>query len=131
GSGRSRRDGFREDILNKIKRSGAIHYTDLNRHQAMKLMAEMDFVWCWRPARLEDGTLELSTKLIEMAACGAKCICYPNEINKSALGADYPFFARDRNDLRKIIGDEASPPSGLADKLRKKHGLSKITEQVK
>ena len=73
---------------------GVHHQSNLNRSEAMEVMARRNFVWCHRPASLEEGTLELSTKLVEMVAAGARCLCYPNTINREALGEDYPFSSR-------------------------------------
>jgi glycosyltransferase involved in cell wall biosynthesis len=38
-------------------------------------------------------TLELSTKVLEYAACGLPTIVYPNQINREILGDDYPLYA--------------------------------------
>ena len=123
--------GFRNDIIAKMQRSGAIHYTDLNREAAMDLMAKVDLVWCWRPARLEDATLELSTKLIEMVASGAKCICYPSQVNLAALGEDYPYFARSPDDLRRVLGNDLGISPALTAKLRGRHGISHILARLR
>lgn len=113
--------GFRDEIIRKMELLGARHHTNLNRAQSMQLMAEMDYVWCWRPPELEDNTLELSTKLVEMAANNARCICYPSSINKDTLGNDYPFFARDEEGLVRIIGENRAAPVNVAKRIKKRH----------
>jgi len=121
---------FRERILQQMQMLGARHHASLNREQSMSLMADMDFVWCWRPPELEEHTLELSTKLVEMAAYDARCICYPNAANMEALGEGYPYFARDIDDIRQILKSDREPPAGLAAKLKSKHSLVTIRQRL-
>lgn len=121
--------GFRASILERMRRVRAKHYQDLNREAAMALMSRMDFVWCWRPARLEEATLELSTKLVEMVASGARCICYPSRINRNALGEGYPFYATGREDLRRVLATEDSSSDTLMSVLRSKHAMTQVREK--
>lgn len=129
GSGAKHVPGFREQILAKIEESGANHYDDFNREQSMELMAKMDFVWCYRPSELEDITLELSTKLVEMAAAGAACICYPSDVNKVTLGEDYPFFIRSEEEFRAILAArDVRPSAEVSDRIRHDHSLACIAD---
>ncbi len=114
-SGTTRIRGFKAILLERFEALGVTFLEDLNREQSMSLMNTMDFVWCWRPGALEDQTLELSTKLIEMAAQGARCICYPNAINREVLGQDYPFFASDIDDVATILSERNPRPMELAE----------------
>ncbi|HZD52781.1 MAG TPA: hypothetical protein VE175_07015 [Woeseiaceae bacterium] len=125
-------NNLREVITSKLAAVGAKHYTSLNRQAAMELMATMDFVWCYRPHVLEENTLELSTKLVEMVAIEARCICYPNRTNKEALGSDYPFFVRSFPELRRLLQQPVwgRVPAATAAKLRERHGLAQVTREV-
>ena len=114
-SGMTRIRGFKTILLSRFEALGVSFHEDLNREQSMALMNTMDFVWCWRPGALEDQTLELSTKLIEMAAQGARCICYPNAINREVLGEDYPFFASDLDDVTTILSERKPRPMELGE----------------
>ncbi|MBW0143686.1 hypothetical protein [Sphingomicrobium clamense] len=95
--------GLRGEIMERLEALDATFHDGLNRRESMATMNKMDFVWCWRPATLEENTLELSTKLIEMVAQGARCICYPNAINRNVLGDDYAFYAKDYEDVAQIV----------------------------
>lgn len=123
--------GYAEEIKDKLNRPGVFHYQDYNRSQAMNLMASMDYVWCWRPPRLEDHTLELSTKLVEMCAVGASCICYPSRINKSILGEDYPFYIKGKEGFSEILSkDFCYDNSELIESLRKEHSISELKKKI-
>jgi glycosyltransferase involved in cell wall biosynthesis len=121
-------ENLRHDITTKMKAVGAKHYTGLNRGAAMDLMARMDFVWCYRPSMLEDHTLELSTKLVEMVAVEARCLCYPNTINQEALGEDYPFFIDGLDDLRRVLTarEWKTTDKSTAERVRQRHSLSRV-----
>lgn len=123
---------LKEVVPRRMRELGARHYAGLNREASMALMARMDFVWCWRPPLLEGNTLELSTKLIEMVASGARCICFPNDINQEVLGEDYPYFARSIVDLRVMLGATEWPevPEQTAERLRRTHGLQAVTDRI-
>jgi len=119
-------------IVQRMSQLNAHHYKDLNRSAAMDMMARMDFVWCWRPSIIEDNTLELSTKLVEMVAAGARCICYPNQLNSDALGNRYPFFIKDVDQFRKLLLTHrwSRPSRRVIEGLRKKHSLTYVTSSL-
>lgn len=81
---------------------------------------------------LEDSTLEVSTKLVEMVAAGARCICYPSEINKELLGADYPFFIRSYEEFLVLVDAPrwGDVPLETAAALREKHSLVRLSDAV-
>lgn len=120
--------GFRQNIRDRIEKLGALLLTDLNRQQSMAMMNAMDYVWCWRPSTLEDNTLELSTKLLEMVALDARCIAYPNAINCEVLGKTYPFFARDFDDFATIVNENRPAPDHLAKDIVQRFDLNRIGE---
>lgn len=129
-SGVTNTRGFRNEILSRIEKMNAIHHQSLNRELSMELMASMDYVWCWRPATLEEHTLELSTKLVEMAATGARCICYPNETNKITLGRDYPFFVKTYHEFKDILSVQTSPSEEVSKRIRVEHSLTETTARL-
>lgn len=122
--------GFRNNILSRMRGLEAQHHQTLNREQSMQLMSDMDYVWCWRPPSLEERTLELSTKLVEMAASGARCLCYPNEINKFTLGVDYPFFIRGYDNFRHLLPATTSPSETTGARIRQEHSLSAVKDRL-
>ncbi len=123
--------GFSEKIQAKFSGPNIYHYADYNREQAIRLMSSMDFVWCWRPPKLEESTLELSTKLIEMCAIGAKSICYPSDINRSLLGESYPFYARDKEELCSLINEGWKElPQSIREKVNNEHSISIVRERL-
>lgn len=124
----AQRRHFRNTILNRIKELGVIHHDGMQRKQALEILASMDFVWCYRPAELEDATLELSTKLVEAVAHNFAAICYPNTINKNLLGTDYPYFIQAIDDfeaLLKLEKIEIDPQ--LAQAVRSRHSISNLS----
>jgi hypothetical protein len=52
----------------------------------------MDIGWAWRHESLEHSTLELSTKVLEYAACGLAPLLARGPVNASLFGEAYPFF---------------------------------------
>ncbi|TLF47249.1 hypothetical protein FEI13_16370 [Halomonas urmiana] len=122
---------FSEKIHAKFSEPNIYHYADYNREQAIRMMSSMDFVWCWRPPKLEESTLELSTKLIEMCAIGAKSICYPSDINRSLLGESYPFYARDKKELSSLINEDwKGLPQSIREKVNSEHSISIVRERL-
>ena len=122
--------GFVKKIEEAFAELGVVHHADFDRARSMELMATMDYVWCWRPEELEEHTLELSTKLVEMVANGARCICYPSAINRSLLGDDYPFFVRWVADLRTVLKSVAKVDPALAERTRARHALSGVRDRL-
>ena len=126
---------FRSKILYLFKINNIKHFTGFNRSQSIEKMQEMDYVWCYRPRKLEAVTLEVSTKLIEMASLGAQCICYPNKINKNLLGDTYNLFIKDKDDLRKILlsnnDKKHSINNTLLEKLNHIHSINTVAANIK
>ncbi len=86
---------FRNRLRNRLRAEpGIIWYGSVPRQEVLSRLEDMDLAWAWRRASLEEGTRELSTKLLEYGACGVPVLLYPNQINVDFLGADYPLFAR-------------------------------------
>lgn len=82
----------------------------LSRHETMAMLSRMNFVWCWRPPELENTFLELSTKLVEGAACGLPCICCPSPVNRDFLGMDYLFYCTCKSDLPAVLSRGTDRP---------------------
>lgn len=103
------------------------HINGMKREDSIKVLSDMDYIWCYRPKGLEEGTLEISTKLVEMASLGSKCICYPNKINKNILGDRYPFYIKNFNDFNRIIDSKISYDfSSVKYNIIKKHSFKNI-----
>lgn len=67
--------------------------THLPSSQAKLLMAESDFGFCLRSERYAD-VMEISTKVLEFCALGVPPILNDTELNRSFMGADYPYFLK-------------------------------------
>ena len=123
---------FRQEIDDLLEEIGAKRLGALERGEVARKMQEMDFAWCWRPAEFENSTLELSTKLIENVIAGVPSITYPSGINVSALGPDYPFFARTINDFKSILRKgNRQVPASLRKALHDKHSFERQTSRLK
>lgn len=124
-------DGYANRIRDEMKAVKATHFSQYNRAKAMGLMSQMDYVWCYRPSKLEENTLELSTKLVEMASLGKPCLAYPNTINKESLGENYPFFVSDYESFRDLVKNpQVENIVDVAKSLRRRHGLNALTKHI-
>lgn len=129
----SERKPFVSKIINLIKESGAEHYTNYNREQCIEMLNKVDFVWAYRPAKFEDNTLELSTKLLEAIAMQQKVICYPSNIHCNELGFEYPFYIKNQNDFEKLMMNSnyiKFDLSTIANKLQEKHAISNVANRL-
>ena len=102
---------FREQVLDILEsRDGVIWHRGLSRTEVLSQLGEMDVGWAWRHRELEENTLELSTKVLEYAACGAPPILARGAINSDLLGADYPLFADSASlaDLLRTLASDAA-----------------------
>ncbi len=126
-------ENLAETLRERMRALGVRHYTGYNREASMALMSTMDFVWCYRPSRLEDSTVELSTKLVEMVGMGARCLCYPNAINRETLGEDYPFFIQDAGGLARLLAAEnwGIVPEATVQRVRGRHEISSVGRAIR
>ena len=129
-AGRLHVPGFRKEMLARFEELGVKLQSNLNREAAIGFMQTMDYVWCWRPAELEEHTLELSTKLVEMVAFKGRCICYPNAINRDLLGEDYPFYVRDFDDFERVLSTAPPRPVKAGERLLEEFSLEAIGERL-
>lgn len=127
-----KRKAFRSNIIRKMDELQVNHIDGLNRKAALEKMAEMDFVWCYRPASFEDVTLELSTKLVESVSYKFAALCYPNAINRRSLGEHYPFFISGLNDMRSVLRDkiDTEVPTSSVQSVLKNHSLDEISSRL-
>ena len=63
----------------------------LSREEVGQLMSTCDVGCCWRSAHY-DGSLELSTKVLEYAAAGLPVLLNPSRVNRLVFGDDYPLY---------------------------------------
>lgn len=85
----------------------------VERARALALMAGGDFGLCWRMPR-HDNSLEVSTKLLEFSALGVPPLLNRTSIHERLLGADYPFFVRDLDDMAEAIARGRADPALMA-----------------
>lgn len=70
--------------------------------------------FAWRKPDM-DGSLELSTKLLEYAAAGLAVIANPTPAHKMLLGENYPYFASDEQELSELLKYIDQNPEQIAD----------------
>jgi hypothetical protein len=75
-----------------LEREGVRWRGGLPRGEALRLAASGHIGLSWRSPEL-DGSLELSTKLIDYGALGLPVVCNPTPMHRRLLGERYPFFA--------------------------------------
>jgi glycosyltransferase involved in cell wall biosynthesis len=85
-----------------------------SRAQTMDLVRRADIGLGWRGGAL-DGSLELSTKVLEYGAAGLPVVLDRTPMHERLLGADYPLFATDSQDLVDVLAAAATDPAVLAE----------------
>lgn len=125
---------FRGFINKRFKELGVHHIPGLPREEVLECLITADFVWCYRPRALEESVLELSTKLVEAVACGARAINYPSKIHKNLLGKDYPFFVSSLEDLEALIVNakalDSFDTSVVAKKVINDHSMTTAAGEI-
>lgn len=80
------------------------------RDDALRGVAKADIGLAWRSPTL-DGSLELSTKLLEYGVLGMPAVVNRTRMHEEMLGADYPLFVDDRTDIAEAIAIAAADPA--------------------
>ena len=95
---------FRDAVEQALRTTeGLIWHEGVTRAALFEQLAEMDVAWAWRSSELEDGTMELSTKVLEYGSVGLPVILARNPINEQCLGADYPLFANSPDEAFDLL----------------------------
>lgn len=77
----------------------------------------------WRDQGM-DGSVELSTKLLEYGALGVPAVCNPTTMHKRLFGADYPLFASTFDEVVAALAAVASDPALYAEAARRCHAVA-------
>ncbi len=85
-----------------------------SRAETMDLVRGADIGLGWRGGAL-DGSLELSTKVLEYGAAGLPAVLDRTPMHERLLGDDYPLFAGDGEDLVDVLAAAATDPGLLAE----------------
>lgn len=96
----------------------------LIRHAAMREIANADVGMCVRKPSF-DASLEISTKLLEFCAIGVPPVVNRTAAHEMILGADYPLYANDMDELLDVLISVSKTP-GLLEDLR-----SELREKAK
>ena len=104
--------GRMEDALTSTP--GVIWHRGQTRQGALAIAAASDIGLGWRD-RVLDASLELSTKILEYGSVGLPAILNRTPMHERLLGADYPLFASDMDDVVDAICAAVADPSVLAD----------------
>lgn len=99
-------EGFVEEVKKYLKKDFVEYIKNVNRDEAIDLLSDVDFIWCYRDEVFENSTLELSTKLLEAVSLGKPLISYPSLIHKQVLGNDYPYYLKDPSDLIQVLSNK-------------------------
>lgn len=118
---------FRPEIAHRLENTpGLVWHRQVSRDHLMAELPGYDIGWAWRHADLEEGTHELSTKVLEYAACSLPTVVFPNEVNLGVFGPAYPLYARNAEEAERaisaILDDRArlsTARAGLADVARR------------
>ncbi|MGA6100258.1 methyltransferase domain-containing protein [Stutzerimonas marianensis] len=114
---------YRSRIIKAIKALDIKHIQGASRSTVIGAYRDADYAWCFRPAELENNVLEISTKLLEAVASGARALTYPSSMNKRILGQDYPYYVENYLGLisvlerREVLTDMAALSIRLMDQF--------------
>lgn len=107
---------FKPDVLAGLKKTpGVVWHGRSTRVEVLRQLPGMSLGWAWRPAALEDHTLELSTKFLEYGISGLPVLLNANPVVRGVLGDDYPLFARTEAQARARLADAMCDASLLAE----------------
>lgn len=81
----------------------------LPRLEAMRRSADCHVGLGWRSPEL-DASLELSTKVLEFGSMGLPVVLNRTPAHESLLGADYPLFANDEDEVVTVLAAVANDP---------------------
>jgi glycosyltransferase involved in cell wall biosynthesis len=93
-----------------VPANGVVWRGGHSREGAMRIAASADIGLGWRHPSL-DASLELSTKVLEFGLLGLPVILNRTPMHEALLGADYPMFARDLDDVVAIAESAATDPA--------------------
>ncbi|HEY0716363.1 MAG TPA: glycosyltransferase family 1 protein [Streptosporangiaceae bacterium] len=99
-----------DDAPPVVPANGVVWRGGHSREGAMRIAASADIGLGWRHPSL-DASLELSTKVLEFGLLGLPVILNRTPMHEALLGADYPMFARDLDDVVAIAESAAADPS--------------------
>ena len=112
---------FHPRILRKFKETpGIVWLGAMERDATVAEAVHHDLGLCWRTDELNDS-LEISTKFLEFASQGVPAVVNRTAAYEAILGADYPYFAENMQDVVRIAAKVASDPDAH----------QKIREQVR
>lgn len=92
---------------------GVVWHAAVSRDELLADLPSMDLAWSWRLAGL-DGSLELSTKLLEYGAAGLAILLNRNPINEQLLGSSYPLYAGGGDEVLGLLDAVAADRQLLA-----------------
>ncbi|HEX3751554.1 MAG TPA: glycosyltransferase family 1 protein [Streptosporangiaceae bacterium] len=93
-----------------VPANGVVWHGGHSREGAMRIAAAADIGLGWRHPSL-DASLELSTKVLEFGLLGLPVILNRTPMHEALLGADYPMFAKDLDDVVAIAESAATDPA--------------------
>lgn len=102
---------YRAEVLTRLQGGeGLVWHGAVDRAALMGALREMDVCWAFRDPVFEQGTHELSTKVLEYASLGVPIILTRNAVNEEVLGSDYPLFAGNEQEAAQLLMRVATSP---------------------
>jgi len=86
--------------------AGVIWHGGMPRQDAMRTAAAMDVGLSWRDPSM-DGSLELSTKVLEFGALDVPVILNRTQMHEDLYGVDYPLFVQGEDDVVDAVASVA------------------------
>ena len=131
---RVRGDGsFADRMQRKLSTTDGVRWHGgLPQEEVFDLQKTCDVGFGWRLASM-DGSLELSTKLLEYGASGLALIANPIPIHNNLLGEDYPLLVSSREEvkrcLRRLVQDRSLllECAERAQDAARQHNLSSVS----
>ncbi|MBI1379309.1 MAG: glycosyltransferase [Frankiales bacterium] len=88
---------------------GVVWHGGMPRQEAMRTSAAMDIGLSWRDPAM-DGSLELSTKVLEFGALDVPVILNRTQMHEDLFGVDYPLFVQGEDDVVDAVAAVAQDP---------------------
>jgi glycosyltransferase involved in cell wall biosynthesis len=100
---------FAERMRRALDAPGVVWHGGLPREEAMRCSAAGDVGISWRHRSL-DASLELSTKVLEFGSLGLPVLLNRTPMHEQLLGADYPLFAADCEEVVDALSRLVTEP---------------------
>lgn len=101
---------FAEAVTQRLKSTpGVVWHGGVSRTEVHEILSRVDVASSWRDASM-DGTVEMSTKVLEYSAMGIPVLMNPSSVQRRVFGPDYPGYVTSQTEfVEKFLALSHSP----------------------